>query len=78
MAGLLVQQGVSIGVADASFKACGEDYSAGSYVIDMAQPAKRLVRTLLDANVALDSDVVAEQEQRRKIGLESKIYDVTA
>lgn len=78
LAGQLVQQGVSVGVANASFRACGEDYSAGSYVIDMAQPAKRLVRTLLDTNVAMDSDFVAEQEQRRKIGQESKIYDVTA
>jgi len=78
LAGLLVQQGVSVGVADASFKACGENYAAGSYIIDMAQPAKRLVRTLLDTNVAMDSSFVGEQEERRAIGLESKIYDVTA
>ncbi|MCH8250596.1 MAG: peptidase [Proteobacteria bacterium] len=78
LAGQLVRQGVAVGVANASFRACGKDYSAGSYVIDMAQPAKRLVRTLLDANVAMDSDFLAEQEQRREIGLESKIYDVTA
>jgi len=78
LAGQLVQQGVAVGVADSSFKACGENYAAGSYVIDMAQPAKRLVRTLLDADVAMDSDFVAEQEQRRANGLRSKIYDVTA
>ncbi len=78
LAAQLVRQGVSIGVASAGFKACGEDYAAGSYVIDMAQPAKRLVRTLLDANVAMDSNFLAEQEHRREIGLESKIYDVTA
>ena len=78
LAGQLVRQGVSVGVANASFKACGEDYAAGSYVIDMAQPAKRLVRTLLDADVPMDSEFVTEQEQRRAIGLESKIYDVTA
>ena len=78
LAGMLVQQGVSIGIADVSFQACGEDYAAGSYVIDMAQPAKRLVRTLLDSNVAMDDNFVSEQEQRRSIGLGSKIYDVTA
>ncbi|VUX54907.1 Peptidase M14, carboxypeptidase A [uncultured Woeseiaceae bacterium] len=78
MAGQLVLQGVSVGVANAGFRACGENYSAGSYVIDMAQPAKRLVRTLLDANVAMDNNFLAEQEHRREIGLESKIYDVTA
>jgi len=78
LAGQLVQQGVAIGVANAGFRACGEDYSAGSYVIDMAQPAKRLVRTLLDADVSMDSDFLAEQEDRRARGLGDKIYDVTA
>lgn len=78
LAGQLVRQGVAVGVANAGFKACGADYAAGSYVIDMAQPAKRLVRTLLDTNVAMGSDFIDEQEQRRAIGLDSKIYDVTA
>ncbi|TDJ64537.1 MAG: hypothetical protein E2O35_08690 [Proteobacteria bacterium] len=32
LAGQLVRQGVSVGVASAGFKACGKDYSAGSYV----------------------------------------------
>ena len=45
MAGLLVQQGVEVGRATGSFSACGVDYTAGSYVINLAQPAKRLVRT---------------------------------
>ncbi len=78
LAGQLVQQGVAIGVANASFKVCGQDYAAGSYVIDMAQPAKRLVRTLLDADVAMDSDFLDEQEDRRARGLGDRIYDVTA
>jgi hypothetical protein len=78
LAGQLVQQGVSVGVADTGFKACGTDYAAGSYVIDMAQPAKRLVRTLLDADVPMDGEFLAEQEDRRARGLGDKIYDVTA
>jgi len=78
LAGSLVQQGVSVGVANSSFKACGNNYAAGSYVIDMAQPAKRLVRTLLDTDVPMDNKFIAEQEDRRARGLESKIYDVTA
>ncbi len=78
LVGSLVQQGVAVGVATAGFKACGEDYAAGSYVIDMAQPANRLVRTLLDVHVPMDSDFVARQEQRRELGLETEIYDVTA
>lgn len=78
LAGSLVRQGVSIGVAEERFGACGEDYAAGSYVIDMAQPAKRLVRTLLDVDVPMDSDFVARQERRREQGLDVEIYDVTA
>ncbi len=78
LAGQLVRQGVAVGVATARFKACGEEYAAGSYVIDMAQPAKRLVRTLLDAHVAMDSGFLAEEERRHRGGLDSKIYDVTA
>ncbi|MDZ7768617.1 MAG: M14 family zinc carboxypeptidase [Woeseiaceae bacterium] len=78
LAGSLVRQGVAIGVAEADFSACGEEYAAGSYVIDMAQPAKRLVRTLLDTDVPMDSDFIVRQEQRRQLGLEVEIYDVTA
>ncbi len=78
LAGQLVRQGVSVGVANAGFKACSQDYAAGSYVIDMAQPTKRLLRTLLDADVPMDSEFLAEQERRRAIGLGTEIYDVTA
>ena len=78
LAGLLVQQGVDVGVATESFRACGNTYAAGSYVINLAQPAKRLVRTLLDANVEMDADFLREQERRRDKGLPDEIYDVTA
>jgi len=78
LAGQLVRQGVKVGVADADFRACGENYSAGSYVIDMAQPAKRLVRSLLDANVPMDEKFLVEEERRRANGLPSKVYDVSA
>jgi hypothetical protein len=78
LAGQLVRQGVSVGVASAGFEACSRDYSAGSYVIDMAQPTKRLLRTLLDTDVPMDSKFLAEQEHRRAIGLRTEMYDVTA
>lgn len=78
LAGSLVRQGVAVGRAEARFSACGENYAAGSYVIDMAQPAKRLVRTLLDADVPMDEAFIARQEQRRELGLDAEIYDVTA
>ncbi len=78
LAGSLVRQGVAIGIAETGFSACGEDYAASTYVIDMAQPAKRLVRTLLDTDVPMDTDFVARQESRREVGLDVEIYDVTA
>ena len=78
LAGLLVQQGVDVGVATESFRACGTSYAAGSYVINLAQPAKRLIRTLLDANVEMDAEFLREQERRRAKGLPDEIYDVTA
>ena len=78
LAGLLVRQGVEVGAASEPFRACGENYEAGNYVIDLAQPAKRLVRTLLDADVPLEEDFLAEQERRRAKDLPDEIYDVTA
>jgi len=78
MVGRLVRQGVKVGIADNDFSACGEDYPAGSYVIDLAQPGKRLVRTLLDAEVSMAPDYLQEQVSRRARGVETQIYDVTA
>ena len=78
LAGLLVRQGVEVGIATESFRACGRSFAAGSHVINLAQPAKRLVRTLLDTDVEMDADFLAEQERRRDKGLPDEIYDVSA
>jgi len=78
LAGLLVRQGVEVGRATATFSACGQTYEAGSYVINAGQPAKRLIRTLMDPDVPLADDFVAEQESRRDRNLSDQIYDVTA
>ncbi len=78
IAGLLTQQGVEVKEATQEFSACGKDYSAGAIAIDLAQPAKRLIRTLLDPNVPLDETFVAEQERLRAKDLPDQIYDVTA
>ncbi len=78
LAGLLVQQGVEVGRATSSFSACGRTYQAGSYVINTGQPAKRLIRTLMDPDVPMDEDFIAEQERRRAKNLADEIYDVTA
>jgi len=77
LAGLLVQQGVEVGRATGSFSACGENFEAGSYVINLDQPSKRRVRALLDRNVPLREEFIAEQERRRARNLGAEIYDVT-
>ena len=77
LSGLLVQNGVEVGVADSSFSACGVRYEAGSYVINLNQPAKRQIRTLMDADVPLEETFLAEQEARRDRNLPDQIYDVT-
>ena len=78
LAGLLRRQDVQVDRALGSFNACGESYEVGSYVIRTAQPAKRFIRTLLDVDVPLEEDFLAEQERRRAENLPDEIYDVTA
>ncbi len=64
--------------ATSGFKACGVNYNAGAYIVDSAQPRKRMVRTLLDPQVDMDADWVAEQERLRAKNVNHDIYDVTA
>ena len=78
LVGLLVQQGVDVGRATSSFSACGTSYEAGSYIINTGQPAKRLIRTLMDQDVPMADEFVTEQESRRDRNLADQIYDVTA
>lgn len=78
LAGLLTRHGVQVRQAQESFKACGVDYPAGSFWVDTAQPAHFMARTLLDKNIAMDDDFIAEQERRRANNLPDEIYDVTA
>lgn len=78
MAGLLVQQGIEVERATETFRACGNSYAAGSYTINLAQPRKRMIRTLLDTNVPIAEDWLAEQERRRAKKIRDQIYDVTA
>ena len=54
--------------------ACAEDDPAGTYAVDLAQPAHRLIRTLLDPEVPMEEDFLAEQERRRAKDLGHEIY----
>ncbi|MEM9400907.1 MAG: M14 family zinc carboxypeptidase [Pseudomonadota bacterium] len=78
LAGLMTLHGVEVRRATESFRACRQSYPAGSYIIDLAQPAKRLIRTLLDQDVPINPEFMAEQERRRAKDLFAEIYDVTA
>ena len=78
LAGLLSRQDVEVSRAEAEFNACGQSYEAGSIVIRTDQPAKRFIRTLLDVEVAMEAEFLAEQERRRARNLPDEIYDVTA
>ena len=60
------------------FRACNQTFEAGSYVINLAQPAKRLIRTLMDQDIPIDDEFMKEQERRRAKALPDEIYDVTA
>lgn len=78
LAAILTRQGIEVTRARAGFSACGKTFAAGSYVVSSAQPTKRLIRNLLDREVAMDPAFIAEQERRRRAGLDDEIYDVTA
>jgi hypothetical protein len=78
LAYLLAEQGAEVKRATAAFKSGSRDYPAGSYVVPMAQPAKRLIRTLLDPQVPMEGSFLKEQERRRAKKLPDEIYDVTA
>ncbi|MFK7865558.1 MAG: M14 family metallopeptidase [Pseudohongiellaceae bacterium] len=77
LVGLLSRQDVEINRALAGFSACGESYDAGTYVIRTDQPSKRFIRTLMDLDVPMADDFLAEQESRRADNLPDQIYDVT-
>ena len=78
LAGILVEHGIEVERAAAPFRNGGREYPAGTYVVKMAQPAKRLIRTLLDPRTPMDERFVAAEEARRKQRQRSEIYDVTA
>ena len=57
LAGILVEHGIEVNRATAPFKPGGRQYAAGTYVVPMAQPSKRFIRTLLDPETPMDDQV---------------------
>ena len=85
----LMAQGIEVKRASAAFsnpraKDYGEgkvgprEFPAGTFVISLAQPTKRLIKTLLDKHTPLDDEFVKEQVRRLGKRMNEQIYDVTA
>jgi hypothetical protein len=78
LAGILMEHGIEVSRARSPFRSAEKEYAAGTYVVPLAQPAKRFIRTLLDPQVPMDDKFVAAEEARRKLKQRTEIYDVTA
>ena len=78
LAGLLASHGIDAYRIGDNIDACGRELGPGSYLIPADQPAYRKLRVLLDRNIEMDEDFIAEQERRRARDLRDEIYDVTA
>jgi hypothetical protein len=74
----LAAQGITVLRRDGAASVCGKSYPAGYLAVPQAQPAARLVRSLLDKDTPLPPDFLAEQERRRSVDLPHELYDVTA
>ncbi len=89
LAVLLMSQGVEVKRAEESFKngsvrelgkaeVGSREFPPGTVVIRLSQPAKRLIRTLLDRDVPMEEDFVEKQIRRLEEGKPDEIYDVTS
>jgi hypothetical protein len=74
----LAAQGITVLRREGAASACGKSYPAGYLAVPQAQPAARLVKSLLDRDTPLPPDFLAEQERRRSQDLPHELYDVTA
>lgn len=74
----LVAQGIVATRRAGPAQACGRTYPQGYIAVPQAQPAARLVRSLLDTDTPLPREFLSEQERRRAEDLPHELYDVTA
>ena len=88
LAALLQQQGIEVKKATSAFSNRRIDdyyggtvqlknFPAGTFVVSLAQPSKRLAKTLLDKHTPMDDKFIKEQLRREKKKLGTQFYDVT-
>jgi hypothetical protein len=79
LAKLLVANGIEVHEASGPIRIGTRTLATrGTFVIPASQPAGRMLRSLLDAHVAMDSTFVRRQIERRAQRLPDEIYDLTA
>ncbi|MEO1221314.1 MAG: carboxypeptidase, partial [Pseudomonadota bacterium] len=74
----LAAQGIEAVRQAGPVSVCGRSYPQGYIAVPQAQPAGKLVRSLLDKNTELPREFILEQEKRRSQDLAHELYDVTA
>ncbi len=89
LAAALLMSGIEVKRADAAFSnpktrdydsgnLHSRDFPAGSYIVSLAQPAKRLAKTLMDRHTDQDKEFLDEQRVRNRKRQFEEFYDVTA
>lgn len=88
LAATLMMSGIEVKRADAAFsnpktrdyengQLQSREFPAGSFIVSLAQPAKRLLKTLMDKQTDQDKEFLNEQRRRNKLRQREEFYDVT-
>ncbi len=89
LVGVLMRQGIEVKRAETPFtnprvrdyvegQLQSKQFPAGTFVISLAQPTKRLIKTLLERHTPMEESFIQEQIRRRNLRQGDEIYDVTA
>ncbi len=89
LAATLMKSGIEVKRAEAAFsnpktrdyfegQLQQREFPAGSYLVSLAQPAKRLAKTLMDKQTLQDKEFIDEQRERNRKRQSEEFYDVTA
>ena len=78
LAKTLLEQGIAVQRFRTGARVEGQSIPAGSYLVSLAQPEKRLIRTLLDKQTSMPPDFLKSEDERRRRKQDTEIYDVTA